>query len=308
MKVAVVGAGMAGFALTWNLLQRGCEVDLFDDASDSASAASTGLLHPYPGKEAARAWRADEAMIATKRLLEAVSGDGAAYAPDGILRLGVTEPQRLRFKDYSCDFLPSLAPSPAMWIPEGITVYSIPYLNALRTACAKAHIYKHRVSDLRELQSYDLAILACGVGVFQFEECRHLPLKRAIGQALICKWPERLPMALLASGHIATTEDPHYCQLGSTYEHTAKPDPNKALALLDRCAKFYPPAKDFEIVEIRHGTRVSPLQGARPMIVQLNENTWVFTGLGSRGLLYHALLAEELVDRAVRALCLAKEE
>jgi hypothetical protein len=60
-------------------------------------------------------------------------------------------------------------------------------------------------------------------------------------------------------------------------------------------ALFYPPARDFKIEEIRWGTRISPKVGYQPIIEKIGPKTWVFTGLGSRGLLYHSMLAKSLV-------------
>ena len=37
-------------------------------------------------------------------------------------------------------------------------------------------------------------------------------------------------------------------------------------------------------------------QGYRPVVSQLGPRLWVFGGLGSRGLLYHALLGRELAQ------------
>ena len=99
-------------------------------------------------------------------------------------------------------------------------------------------------------------------------------------------------MSLLSNAHITPTEDPELCLIGSTYEHTEKPDPKKALELLQKAALFYPPAKDFKIVEIRSGVRLSPRVGYKPIVEKINPKTWVFTGLGSRGLIYHALFAK----------------
>jgi len=72
MKVAVVGAGFAGLALTWHLLQEGAEVDLYDEkgVGAGASGVSSGLLHPYIGQQANRSWKADEAIAMTKELLD----------------------------------------------------------------------------------------------------------------------------------------------------------------------------------------------------------------------------------------------
>ncbi len=274
--VAVVGAGYAGLAVVWNLLQQGLSVTVFDEGK-GASHASTGLLHRCPGVKAMPSWRAEEGMKAALELLQAA---GPVYEQSGILRYAINEEQKALFN------------GPSLWIPEGITVYSRPYLQALKCLCHEAKFIEKRIEDLRELDGFDAIVLTMGAEILKFTR---LPLKCTIGQSLICRWPERLPHSLLAQGHITPTEDPAFCQVGSTYEHTPEPNPKKALELLDKLAPFYPPAKEFKVEEIRVGVRIAPKMGYRPLIEKVGPKTWVFTGLGSRGLLYHAMLAKSLI-------------
>lgn len=278
MKVAVVGAGYAGLAVTWHLLKRNMEVTVFD-GGEGASHVSTGLLHPAPGKRATPTWRAKEGMEATIELLEIASEEKPVFERNGILRIATTDEQRKQFGGET------------LWIPEGITVYSKLYLKGLKKACQKAEFEKRWIRNLQELDDFDSIILTTGAETLQWVD---LPLKKTIGQCLICRWPERLPMSLLADGHITPTEDPEFCLVGSTYEHTDQPDPKKVVKLLEKVAVFYPPAKDFKIVDILSGVRIAPKVGYRPFVAKVNPKTWIFTGLGSRGLIYHALLAKTI--------------
>lgn len=267
MKVAIVGAGYAGLSVAWHLLEKNLDVTVFD-GGPGASHVSTGLLHVAPGRRLEPIWRAHEGMAATLELLNIASHKRPVYEQNGILRFMGNE---------------------TFFDAEGITVYSRLYLEGLKSACHKAKFISHWVKSLDELADYDRIILATGAETLDFVK---LPLQKTIGQCLICRWKERLPHSLLSLGHITPTEDPDYCQVGSTYEHTEKPDPKKALELLDKAALFYPPAKDFEIVEIRCGVRIAPKGTYKPIVAKINPKTWVFTGLGSRGLIYHALLAK----------------
>ena len=279
MKVAVVGAGYAGLAVVWNLLQKNCDVTVFDEGS-GASHVSSGLLHKSPGKKAIPCDQADEGMAAALELLKIASQDLPVFEQNGIMRYAINEEQR------------SLFGGPTFWNPEGITVYSRRYLQELKKVCRKATFIDGRIENLDELKDHDAIILTVGSATKQFAD---LPLKTTIGQCLVCRWPERLPYSLLAQGHITPTEDSAFCQVGSTYEHTPEPDPQKALALIDKIAVYYPPAKEFKIEEIRSGVRIAPKIGYSPLIQKIAPKTWVFTGLGSRGLLYHALYAKSLI-------------
>ena len=309
-RIAVVGAGLAGLGVTWHLLQRAeMEVTLFDPLGPGggASGISTGLLHPFPAKQALRSWRASEGMEKTRQLLEiaekALGRPVAEYT--GILRLGPgpraeEDPEAIWWESARVqEFIPGAASLPGLWIPSGITVYSKLYLEGLWKACQNKGAKGEKISvrSLDELASYDRVVLATGHETPRFPECAHLSVKSIKGQALYCRWPKRLPCSLISLGHIAPTEDPAFCQIGSTYEHNFKdlhPTEHAIEELKKKVSSWYPPAKGFEVVSINAGARMSPKEGYRPVVAQLDEKSWVFTGLGSRGLLYHALLGEEL--------------
>ncbi|MBI3509004.1 MAG: FAD-binding oxidoreductase [Chlamydiia bacterium] len=312
MHIAVIGAGLAGLAVSWHLLQKpGYSVDLFDPLgiSGGASRSSSGLLHPLHGRHALPSWRGEEGMAATRALVDvAERASGKIVASrSGILRLAVTEEQRKNFAqrgewweiDEVKKRLPLAAPIPGLWIAHGMTIYTSLYLQGLWSACqAKgAKLVLEKVTSLHPLDSYDGAVLATGFETMQFSECAHLPLKKTAGQALLCRWEEPLPFSLLSHGHIALTEDPTICRIGATYEHGASLSENVVQELKEKVSLFYPPAQDFEVLEVQSGVRMSPKEGARPIVEQIKERIWVFTGLGSRGMLYHALLGKELAER-----------
>ncbi len=292
MKIAVIGAGMAGLAMSWYLLQKNHTVTIFD-RGDGASQASTGLLHPFPGRQAKLSWQAHEGMKATLELLNVAGAD--TFVQNGILRFAADQAQRSAFTEDSRQWLALAAPEKVKWIPEGITVFSRKYLEGLRRACASAAFVQGRVG-LQDLSDFDAIIIAAGAGTLDFEECKQLGLKCNIGQMLICQWEEKIPFSLLGLGHITPTENPALCMVGSTYEHTSLPDREKALQLLEKVAVFYPPARSFKIVEVRSGVRIAPQEGYRPVVAKVRDNVWAFSGFGSRGLLYHALLAKSFVE------------
>ncbi len=276
MKIAIVGAGYAGLAAAWHLSHH--EVTVFE-GGEGASHVSTGLLHPAPGRSAKTTWKAQEGMEAALELLKIAGED--TFLQNGILRFAVDEEQRQIFGGEK------------IWIKEGITVFSRNYLMGLKRACGKAKFVQQWVRDLKELSQFDRIVLTTGAETLSLAS---LPLKKTIGQCLVCRCEEPLTMSLLGSGHITPTIEPGICLVGSTYEHTEKPDRQKALALLTQVAKFYPQAKTFEVLEVLSGVRVTPNGTYRPILQKIDPKTWVFTGLGSRGLIYHALFAKKLCE------------
>jgi len=309
-RIAVIGAGMAGLAVCWHLSRYpGIQAVLFDPKGigGGASGISTGLLHPFPGRLAHRSWRALDGMRETEHLIgiaEQAAGRPVAEKT-GIFRPAITEQQKRDFPKCDAEFIHHPRFGSGLWIPYGITLYSRLYLQGLWKACAAsgAEWVGEAVGSLDALGSFDRIILTAGFETLQFDACKELPLKTTKGQTLICRWPERLPFSLASQGHITPTEDPALCQIGSTYEEhyeTLEPDPSVALALKEKAAQFYPPARDFEVVEIRSGVRIARPKGYRPIAARIDSKTWVFTGLGSRGMLYHAWLGKALAEAVVK--------
>ncbi len=317
MKIAIVGAGYGGLSLCWHFLQHdGCEVTLIDanGIGAGASGASTGLLHPYPAKLAKRSLRAEEAMREAHALLE-VAGAGVA-SHSGIVRLAMNNDQKKAYQASlpDAEFLdeeavksrfPKAISSGGLWIPQGKTVFSKPYLEGLWQACEKrgAKLHLQPLQDLKELDAFDAAVLANGHKILSFKECADLPLKTRHGQALVCRWPASEPplaCSLIGRGHLSLSEDPSLCLLGATYENTF--DPKRVEALREQIGVFYPPARDFEILDVRRGVRIAPKEGYLPLVQSISKKVWVFTGLGSRGLLYHGLYGKELSLEIIKSL------
>lgn len=307
-KVAIIGAGLAGLSTCYHLLSLGIDVTLFDPngIGGGASGASTGLLHPFAGRLALRSWNAEAGMRATQQLLQAAEKAlGSAVAEHtGVFRPAIMESQfqafRLRVKEDS-EAIWQEHPlfGSGLWIPGGITVYSRLYLQGLWKACSQATFIQEKILSLKQLDSYHAIVIAAGFETPSFEECKQLPLKATKGQSLLCRWPKRLDFSVASLGHISPTEDPSLCQIGSTYEREFKnslPDPIIALPLKEKVALFYPPARDFEVIAIKAGVRISPIDGYRPIVAKVSDKAWVFTALGSRGLLYHALLGKALAQ------------
>jgi glycine/D-amino acid oxidase-like deaminating enzyme len=243
-------------------------------------------------------------MEATRALLavsEKALGRPVA-SRDGIFRPALSLQQKKDFalraeKDPEAVWQEHPIFGPGIWIPRGMTVYSRLYLEGLWKACQPlgAGFLQESIVSLEDLGAFDRIVLTAGFETLKFAP--HLPLEVTKGQTLLCRWPEKLPCSVVSQGHITLTEDPSLCQIGSTYEHgftTLAPDKIAISELLGKAARIYPPASEYEVVEVRAGARIARPKGYRPILERLNAKTWVFTGLGSRGLLYHAWLGKDL--------------
>ncbi|MCB1136962.1 MAG: FAD-dependent oxidoreductase [Chlamydiia bacterium] len=130
-------------------------------------------------------------------------------------------------------------------------------------------------------------------------ECAQLPLHAVKGQLLELVWPKELPplrYALNSVGYVLQHR-PDRCLVGSTFEHAFKDEaPNLELAkaeILPKIAAFLPDLGRAEVVGCTAGLRAST-PNHLPLAQKVGDKTWILTGLGSKGLLYHALLGSEI--------------
>ncbi len=325
MKIAIIGAGFSGLATAWTLLQHKLqlEVVIFDGhgIGCGASGVSAGLMHPFAGAHSKLNKWGYEGFKATEKLLRAseIALGKKPYIESGILRPALLPIQltdyQIASQKYSeeiqwlsqeeiKELIPDIADAPGIFIKNGITVFSQEYLQGLWLACQKlgAVFQQLTVTSLVELADFDAIVVAMGAHSADLKELSHLPLSYTKGQILELEWPEGfppLPMPLNAQIYCVMLPDNKRCMAGSTYErnfNSSKSDIKIARdEICPKLALLYPPLKDAKIINCHTGIRVSAPHHL-PFLHQVNERCIVLTGMGSKGLLYHALFAERLVD------------
>jgi glycine/D-amino acid oxidase-like deaminating enzyme len=322
MKIAIIGAGFAGVATAWHLLQlqKKHAITLFDPKgiAGGASGIAAGLLHCFAGANAKLNWMGREGMHATSTLLKIAEEalDAPVCVPSGFLRVALTDQQQKLFRQSSeiyedvdwwdakeCENkVLGIANKPGIFIRSALTVYPHLYLQGLWLACEKrgAAFSNMRVQSLQELNHFDCVIVTAGASTLSFSELSHLPLTMVKGQLLELAWPEGLPLLpfpLNSQAYLVINPDGKSCVAGATFEKqfvSTSPDLETAiLELTPKIEALYPPLTTAKILTNRSGVRVSAPRH-HPFMEQINERLWVLTGLGSKGLLYHALMASKL--------------
>lgn len=327
MRVAIIGAGFCGLAAAWHMLQYislvpQLKVTLLDSrgVGQGASGIAAGLLHPFSGAHAKLNWQGREGVEATKELLKVAAEalKRPVTAPgQGILRLALNKEQENDFQlcanrypletqwldAEACQKLaPGSAKVPGLWIPQGLTIYSPLYLQGLWQACVSrgATMEVKLIHALPELADFDAVIITTGAETLKISELSTLPLKCVKGQVLELAWPEDcLPLTCALNSHVylLMTEGGKSCLAGATYEkgfHEAICDSETAKKdILPKVYELFPPLKGTAILNCFAGMRAVTPQH-RPLMQQLSNRHWVLTGMGSKGLLYHALFAKEL--------------
>ena len=325
MKIAILGAGFSGLATCWHLLQYKTtdypiEIVVFDPKGigGGTSGIAAGLLHPFAGAHAKYNLWGREGMQATQRLLDiastALKQPVAQYT--GMLRLATTKelhddylqcslinPDVTWIASGKCpEYAPQAVPHDGILIKEGISVYSGLYLQGLWLACENkgAKLEKIACENLESLNDYDVIVVATGAGTMQFPELRHLPINTVKGQIIEYAWSSNvLPLSipLNALGYVVMSPALTSCYAGSTYERdyqTEGPDLQAALnEIIPKVAPMLPSITTSKVLDCRAGMRATT-RSRLPICKQVTTKCWVIAGMGSRGLLYHALMGETL--------------
>lgn len=330
MRIAILGAGFSGLATAWNLLQlqsstQRIEITLFDPKGigGGASGVAAGLMHPYVGAHAKLNWEGVNGVLATQRLLDVASKavESCVSTSTGLLRIAISEQQTKNFlqcaNNYEdvawldileCQNLVSgIAPYPGILIKSALTINSMLYLKGLWKACeAKgATLELTAIRTLEELNEFDLIIVAMGAASASLPELSHLKITPVKGQVLEFIWPNQLPpltTSLSSQGYIVMNPGNATCIAGATYEREFLTEgPVLEIAkqeILPKASSIFPKITHFPIIECRSGIRASTPDHL-PIVKRVNEKCWVISGMGSKGLLYHALCAERLSQEII---------
>jgi glycine/D-amino acid oxidase-like deaminating enzyme len=333
LKIAVLGTGFCGLACACILseyVEKGINlhITLFDpeEIAANASGISAGLLHVYGGAQAKLSKEGIEGLSSTLSLLETVQRktEPSIAVKSCLLRVAVSDQQKRDF--FACaqqfsdvkwceaeecqDIFPGMVPEPGILIKNAYAVDSRKYLEGLKnyTINRGALWYKRRVLSLKELSNFDAVIVAMGAYTASLPELSHLPIRRIKGQILRLNWPKNIPslqFPISSRAYFVPDKDGTSCTVGATYErnfHNLEPDLGKALEYLQPLMKgIFRDLSAVDVAECYSGCRAST-PNHMPLLTRESKNTWVITGMGSKGLLYHALYSKRLVNDVIRTL------
>ncbi len=330
-QVAVIGAGLAGVAVAWHLLNQthlNVQVTLYDahGIGGGASGIAAGLMAAFGGARANPLPYGQEGLQATLNLVQIA--EATLHKPllhCGVLRPALTEKQRNDFRkrvetfpeqlhwwsEQECQTeLPQLSKAPGLWLPQAYQIDTSNYLKGLWKACEErgAQFILKRVQNWTELKRYDWMIGAMGAESLIFPELDKLAVKRNKGQMVgFSQLPgiDSLPFALNSHAYLVSALDHTFFWAGATYEHDEPLDcqPNLSNAwklLLPRLEPMLPLLKESTPSVCLTGLRLSTADYL-PIMKQLDAKRWVLTGFGSKGLLYHALYGQQLTNKIISA-------
>lgn len=334
-RIAIVGMGYAGLSLCFHLGVLGAgEITLFDrhPHGEGASLVSAGLLHFYPGADARLAQEGREGFHATQELLEVASRavGRPLFSQKGLIRLAMSPKQRAAFLERAHQHsdiafldenamskrLPHLPPRAGLSIPHAMVVDAPGYLEGLRQVCFQGGArYVQREVRLGQMwhgfdlpEEFDVVVIAMGAQALFCPKLASLRLRAIKGQVIELNWPDALPdLECPITGdcylipYIRENEE-KCCLVGATFEKeftSPLPDLAQAQKLLrPRVEAIVPQFAEARCLGVRAGVRLTTPEHA-PIVQQIAPGLWAFIALGSKGLLYHALLGAQLAEAIV---------
>jgi glycine oxidase len=325
VEVIVVGQGLAGTALAWQLRRRGRSVLVVGRESvSSPSRVASGLMTPVTGKRLARSWRWDElypTAVGFYRMVESATASSFLHQKPA-LRLFADEREREKYHGRVDNVLAGLvreAPPVPGWFEAPLGGFEMPdaarldaarYLDASREAFALGEGYVEEMVDLRRdvelvpggvrlprlgVQAAVLA-LCCGYAPAAdpwFGTVRYNAVK---GELLTLRVPGLAETRVVHRGVWLAPLGGELFRAGSTFNwDDLRPEPSAAgrAEIEERIRAFL--RLPFEVVEHRAAVRPVidagyPVLGRHPEFRQVAY----FNGLGSKGALLAPFFAAQL--------------
>lgn len=331
--IAIVGAGLAGATAALSLSERYKIVVLEKDAiASGASGAAAGIVNPFMARRARPTWEWRPALEALTRLLNEAGLD-ALFDRRGILRPALDEEQARWFRNTALEFpsatrwmtrdhvyenWPAIsAQFGALRISEGGSVPLVPVVEGLLAAADRKGATVAIPCTLKAMEEtqdgvrletssgsvlVSRVLLCTGSDFARWPDLAPLPLHLLKGQTICVTTPEdfdpQTPV-LSGSGYLVTSEE--RLILGSTYHHefvNGNPTAADTAAILEKVGLMYPAVTDSRLISETAGIRVTVRGNRLPMVgaVTGSGNVWVFTGLGSKGLLMAPFVAQSLCN------------
>lgn len=216
-----------------------------------------------------------------------------------------------------------------LWLPVGITVDVAKYLQALAAYLKdnSVEIYTGRQPHPTEVDTHweiklsgqtlwaEQLIYATGYATLSMDYWSELPFNPIKGQVARFRVDDpalRFDHSISSLGYIANLGSDNTFIQGSTYEHdfkNLKPDKFGEEYLRKRLRRTLPELeKQSKIIDQWAGVRVST-PNRKPILGRHKEikNLHLFTGLGSKGLMYGKYLADHYTDHLINESALFEE-
>lgn len=337
----IIGQGLAGSILAWQLLHAGKQVLVIDDGHRSSSSkVAAGLVNPLAGMRFNCAPRTTQWLASAHAFYDTLGGIyGQAYYHAVDMQRLFRSPEQVRFferqqqnpgsAEYLGERLGSEQIDPGIQAPHGgFLQYRTGYLDMpqiladLRHWLIGQNAYREQAIDYTQIELIDQQVAIGDVQATQLVFCEgyrmlhnpwfdKLPLQPDKGEFLLLHSERRLCEHIVNGAHwIIPLADGGY-RFGATHEHkdiTTGPTAQAREKLEAGLAGLFEQTADVQIVAQDAGVRPAtsdrqPFIGTHPRHASLH----LFNGFGARGALTIPWFAEQFAAHLLRGAPLPPE-
>jgi glycine/D-amino acid oxidase-like deaminating enzyme len=310
----IIGQGLSGSLLAWELMQRGCKVVIVDNSHENASQVAAGLINPITGMRFVKSSEVATLLPAAKHCYSNLSVffQQEFYVEKPLLRIFNDDKdvqnakKRLNNPEYQC-FLGDLQPAnsldnlatPFGFLEQQQTGFLLtrPLLSRLKTYFITQDSYRVSEFDYRDvrlapsLHWQDLKpnqIIFCeGYLAIQNPWFSYLPFQPVKGEILTLRHQTKLPDKILNYGNWLIPLNGHQFRIGATFDRenldTQITQPGKQ-TLLTALGQISPELPNATLINHQANIRPctldkQPFIGKHPQHPQLA----IFNGFGAKG-------------------------
>ncbi|NOT74744.1 MAG: FAD-binding oxidoreductase [Cyclobacteriaceae bacterium] len=334
----IIGQGLAGSALAWELVQRGNSVLVLDKPGNTrASSVAAGLFNPITGKFMTKAWKADVVFP----VLEKFYSDAEKILNKNFLHLlpiyrpSISDEERLQWKIRSeseemSKFLLAFYDEPTFdqvndpfggidiahsgYVNVGIWLESVRNYFFKNDLIAEEHFSEEELVIEEKGVRYksitaDKIIFAGGLSDMQSRWFNWLPFKPLKGETLEVSLDDPAPRMFNRGAYLVPTERDNIYNAGATYQHPPFIESPSQAARQELQLKLETLlAVPFKIIHQDWGIRPTTPDRRPFMGFHLKEkNVIIFNGLGTKGVSLAPYLAQHLADWLEGKIELSKE-
>jgi glycine/D-amino acid oxidase-like deaminating enzyme len=238
----IIGQGLAGSLLAWELINRGCKVLVIDSGKENASMCAAGLINPITGMRFVKSTQVDVLLPFAKRYYQQLSEffQQTFYFEKNMLRLFNNEKellyaQKRRQDSHYQPYLGDIIQTSAFNAPFGLieqtqTAYVLTQalLSALKQFLIAQQSYQQRQVDYNDIIIGE-NLTCAGIATKQLIFCEGyylrdnpwfsaLPLQPVKGEILTLQNLKPLPDKILNDGHWLIPLDAHLFRIGATFD------------------------------------------------------------------------------------------
>ncbi len=311
----IIGQGLAGSLLAWELMQRGCKVVIVDNGLENASQVAAGLINPITGMRFVKSADIDTLLPAAKRCYSQLADffQQDFYIEKPMLRIfrGDNESKnaakRINNPDYQA-YLGDMQPqeqilnhfvTPFGFLEQKQTGYLLtkPLLSCLKAFFIANDSYRQAEFDYRDIQLQPSLhwqnltpkqIIFCeGYKATQNPWFCDLPFQPVKGEILTLKHQTKLPDKILNYGNWLIPLSADKIRIGATFDRenlNTQPTEQGKSDLLNALSQISPGLTNLTLIDHQANIRPctldkQPFIGSHPQHRQLA----IFNGFGAKG-------------------------